>query len=437
MKRLYSILLLSVVAGIMLTGSTLTVAAEGNGKGNDDGKGNPNQGLPACENSQGKAPQKNPHCTADDDGDAVPNWQDVCPTEAGDGEDGCPIPINLGSDIAIPGFFSNLVSVLLNNGDGTFGTATNYPVGGNNPDFAAVGDFNNDGNTDISVSVNGWGTNNKIAILLGNGDGTFGTASLFSTGTGPSSQAISDYNNDGNLDIAVQGAPGNVGWMRVHLGNGLGGFANGGTEISPPTPNQSKWVTGGDFDGDGNSDLATANVATMVTYQSNGDGTFATPTVYPLGHCDARAITNGDIDGDGDLDIVTANVCGSISTFLNNGDGTFATAILSSHNGYWVYNVAIADFDNDGNADVLGSGQGGTILYKGNGDGTFTTTVISPVGGRVVPGDFNEDGNADFAANEGPNFVSVTLGNGDGTFGAASLYPVANNPATLAVGNFN
>ena len=86
MNKVLMFALIAGFAGIMVAGASIPAIADGQGKGNDDGKGNPDQGLAGCENSQGKAAQNNPHCTADDDGDGVPNWQDACPTESGTGD---------------------------------------------------------------------------------------------------------------------------------------------------------------------------------------------------------------------------------------------------------------------------------------------------------------------------------------------------------------
>lgn len=72
-----------LVSGIMTFGMYSTDAfADGQGKGNDEGKGNPNHGQAACENSNGKASEKNPHCKGngiDTDGDGIPDSRDLCP----------------------------------------------------------------------------------------------------------------------------------------------------------------------------------------------------------------------------------------------------------------------------------------------------------------------------------------------------------------------
>src|SRR5205085_1315378 len=94
---------------------------------------------------------------------------------------------------------SNDVSVLLGNADGTFGSALKYEVG-TGPISIAVGDFNGDGKLDLAVANH---FSDDISLLLGNGDGTFRPAMSFATGGGPFSVAVGDFNGDGISDLAV------------------------------------------------------------------------------------------------------------------------------------------------------------------------------------------------------------------------------------------
>lgn len=83
------------------------------------------------------------------------------------------------------------IYVLLGNGDGTFGTTTNFPVEGDRPFSIAVGDFNGDGESDLAVTNQG---TNNISILLGEGDGTFDTSTNFQVGESPHYIAIGNFN---------------------------------------------------------------------------------------------------------------------------------------------------------------------------------------------------------------------------------------------------
>jgi FG-GAP-like repeat/Bacterial Ig-like domain (group 3)/FG-GAP repeat len=104
------------------------------------------------------------------------------------------------------------VSVLLGNGDGTFQTAVEYGSGGYQASFAAVQDVNGDGKPDLVVanlcqSVNSKGIcagTGEVSVLVGNGDGTFQTPVLYSTGgTQADSVVIGDVNRDGRPDLVA------------------------------------------------------------------------------------------------------------------------------------------------------------------------------------------------------------------------------------------
>src|ERR1039457_6315780 len=124
-------------------------------------------------------------------------------------------------DLAVPSS-GGTVPILLGNGDGTFQPAVNYPAG-YAPASVAVGDFNGDGKLDLAVANFGIpccsGPRGSVAILLGNGDGTFQPPSHYAAGSNPLSIATADFNNDGKLDLAVST---DYSGVQVLLGNGDG-----------------------------------------------------------------------------------------------------------------------------------------------------------------------------------------------------------------------
>jgi len=162
------------------------------------------------------------------------------------------------------------VGVLLGNGDGTFQAVVNYNSGGLFANSVVIGDVNGDGKLDLVV-VNG-STSSTVAagnvgVLLGNGDGTFQTAVPYNRGGyGAGSVALSDVNGDGKPDLVVANCSTSVktcggadGDVAVLLGNGNGtfktavSFGSGGT-----TP---FGVAVGDVNGDGKPDIVAANCA--------------------------------------------------------------------------------------------------------------------------------------------------------------------------------
>jgi hypothetical protein len=204
---------------------------------------------------------------------------------------------------------------------------------------------------------------------------------------------------------------------------------------------QSEYATGntpaavavGDFNGDGNVDMAIVNQAqnTVSVLLGNGDGTFAAHVDYATGNMPV-AVAAGDFNGDGKLDLAVVNKLGnSVSILLGNGDGTFKPHADSAA-GSTPVAVAAGDFNGDGKLDlavVNNTSPGAVSVLLGNGDGTFKLGTNSPVPPSyatgnapvaVAVGDFNRDGIPDLAvANHADNTVSVLLGNGDGTFAAA------------------
>src|SRR5437016_2438480 len=82
-------------------------------------------------------------------------------------------------------------------GDGNSSATKNLGVG-NCPCSEAVGDFNGDGNQDLAVA-----NFNGVSILLGDGTGSFSAATNFGAASRPSSVAVGDFNGDGKQDLAV------------------------------------------------------------------------------------------------------------------------------------------------------------------------------------------------------------------------------------------
>ena len=253
--------------------------------------------------------------------------------------------------------------MLLGNVGGSFQAAVNYPAGGS-ATGAAVGDFNGDGKADLAVGVSAGFGNGSLAILLGNGDGTFQAPVLWSvTGASPVSVAVADLNGDGKADIVTANFGNNeiqdYGSLSVLLGNGDGTFQPAVKYTVGSGPSS---IVVGDFNWDGKADLAVASV----------------------GLAPPRELANG-----------------SVSVLLGNGNGTFQAAVTYD-NGFLappVYGITAADFNGDGVLDLAIASSGNVGIHIGNGDGTFqaVATYPSPSPVSLVAGDFNGDGETDLA----------------------------------------
>ena len=95
--------------------------------------------------------------------------------------------------------FSDIVSVLLNDGDGSFAAQSVYAVG-DAPYSVFSADLDGDGDMDLAAA--NYGSDN-VSVLLNNGDGTFAPQSVYGAGDGPHSVLSVDLDGDGDLDLAV------------------------------------------------------------------------------------------------------------------------------------------------------------------------------------------------------------------------------------------
>jgi FG-GAP-like repeat len=333
------------------------------------------------------------------------------------------------------------IGILLGNGDGTFQPAVTYNSGGDDATYVTVADVNQDGKLDLvvanlcvnSLNCSSSGENGGVAILLGNGDGTFQPAvSYSSTGLYTFGVAVADLNGDGKPDLALANdwiADGNAfGSVSVLLSNGSGSYEPGAT-YAAGVGIDTHAVVVADVNGDGKPDLVLCNAyldqstASVAVLLGNGDGTFQPAVNYDSGGETALSIAAADVNGDGNLDIVVANSCasndancgygeGAVAVLLGNGDGTFQPEVSYSTGGYEATSIAIVDVNRDGKLDLVvanecgasfcnGESAGVVGVLWGNGDGTFQNAVPYGAGGdeafSVAVADFNGDGLPDLA----------------------------------------
>ena len=340
------------------------------------------------------------------------------------------------------------ISVLLNTGQGKFEHSNAFHAT-KHSNFVSAGDLNGDGLPDLIVTDSGSLTY-PMAVLLNKGHGTFGAPAIIDLPDTPGSPvALGDFNGDGKLDFAanVANSFGFTG-VAVALGNGDGAFQPLKTYA---TPLNADVVIAGDFNREGNLDLAVATYAKGVAQLSvllgSGDGTFQTAVNSPL-PAQARTMVAGDFNGDGILDVASVSSYGEVSISLGNGDGTFHPA-KTFQLGVDVSSMTAADLKGDGILDLAIVSQPGTLsgarvlVTLGNGDGTFQAPASWFAGWsafQVVAGDFNRDGKMDLAisnsallsSNPSDADIGILLGNGDGTFQPVQLFGMAGQPRGLA-----
>ncbi len=268
-------------------------------------------------------------------------------------------------------------------------------------------DVNGDGNPEVATANR---DEASFTILAGN---RLGGLSWYSTqplpGTTPVAVAIADLDGADNADLAIVdgGSPGSVRIMRG--GTALNSWSAGPSVAVGAFPSA---IAVGDFDGDDDVDLATANTGddTVSVALGDGSGGFGAATSSFVGSQPAELLAR-DLDGDGALDLAVLNRAGNnVAVLLGAGDGSFAAPVAHPV-GPLPEGLAAADFDGDGVTDLatIRGGVAVTIL-RGDGDGGFAPFAGSPfaIAGHptsIGAGDFDGDDLADLVTVDGPGEV--------------------------------
>jgi len=297
-----------------------------------------------------------------------------------------------------------------------------------------VADFNNDGIMDLADS----NAADRISILLGDGLGNFNFSHMatwdYWPAFGLNNATYGDFNGDGNLDLAYQAyfGPNNPTGLAVSLANGDGTFHQAWLRDDSALIG----ALAGDFNRDGKLDLIAGDAAPYTkVFLGNGDGTFDLFKTYNFGGILRQA---GDFNGDGILDLVFVPdaLPTGVYVTLGNGDGTFKTPrkVASFDGKICVFSptVLVNDFNGDGNLDIAYCAGTEIGVLLGNGDGTFQRAKYYYVDSKTefsfTAGDFNSDGKTDLLVSDHSAFVSnptsILLGNGDGTFQPKQFVPL-------------
>lgn len=315
------------------------------------------------------------------------------------------------------------------------------------PHSIAFGDFDNDQRIDLVVANSGA---NTIGIFLAQINQTFAEQKIYDTGSGsfPYSVAVSDFNRDNNLDIALANYGRNsIGILR---GNGDGTFQSQ-IEFSL-TNSRPLFIHVGEFNNDHRMDIVVANYGTnsIGVLLGSGDGNFTSQKSYFIAFDSTPwALTVADFNQDRYLDVAVVNYgTDNIVILLGNGRGSFINrqtyTTLSKSN---PTSIVVADFNRDSHFDlaVANNGTGCIGIFYGYGNGTFQSQMTLSTGEKSSPqyltiGDFDNDNTTDLvildAAN---NQLHILPGYGNGTFGEMSTYDGApqSQPFSLVVSDFN
>lgn len=307
------------------------------------------------------------------------------------------------------------------------------------PVWTELMDLNGDGNLDLVTSV--FGTD-SVNVQIGNGQGTFGEATsiLIAAGFGPAEVHAVSLRGNGTLDLIVGSF--NTNQIAVLLGNGNGtfqppAFYTVGTAINTPTS-----LTTGDFNFDGNLDVAVANTGdnTVSILLGNGSGSL-TPLGAPIsvGH-DPEAIRAGDFNGDGYSDLAVANYRdGTVTILLNNKNETFSSSNITVGSGPQA--LAITGSGTNLLLAVANFSSNNVSVLQSNNNGTFAPAHLVNVGrgpDEINFSDVNGDAIPDLVvANYTDGTLSVATGSAGGSYTVLGPFGVGNNPYSAAVGDLN
>jgi len=335
-----------------------------------------------------------------------------------------------------------------NSGAGLFPTVTTLSDPTTSSDVE-VGDIDGDGRPDLVM--NGW---DDVAVLLYRGGVSFGSVKRYETAETGTALALSDFDLDGDLDIAQASRGGRGVYLRDNLGGGL--FQNNHT--FPDLRGYQLCVA--DFDQDGDPDLASTSSERAYAAFYNGDGTFAPQQTLsePVNSWGVRGANAGRIDGDAYPDLVVTlhdwyRILG-FTTFQSQGDGTFGPSQEWGITSCGPGESTIADLNGDGFGDVVvANGAGGcpsspelfrslSISLNQGGAGFGAAFLIDAGGGgplAVAAEDVDLDGDLDLLTPlSGDDALSVLLNDGTGTsYAGPFLYPTGAVPSNLTVADLN
>jgi len=248
-----------------------------------------------------------------------------------------------------------------------------------------------DGDGDLDLLLTGQDTfRNRRTVFYSTGQNSTGFS--FTPGTSSpdslsnSSAAWGDYDGDGDLDLVLMGQSDDIldrvqqSYTRVYVNDGQGGFASGTQEIIGLNNGEVEW---GDYDGDGDLDLAATGISTEASRELRvyrNDAGQLIDAELGLAGLESSDLAWGDYDGDGDLDLAAGGIgdAGPVtSIYENKGSGQLTALSDVDLPGIQVGDLAWGDYDNDRDLDLVVAGNDGQTSLLQVFENTIGRTDIS------------------------------------------------------------
>lgn len=342
-----------------------------------------------------------------------------------------------------------VLTLRLGNLNGLFDSPIPFVTPGYMPKLLSITDINQDGRADLSLSLNILsGTNTTtvaLGVLLGNGDGSFGTLQITQTGRILTSVQYADVDGDGQRDLLYLGTGGKCFSAR---GLGDGRFASF-SQMATGVPFIE--LIAADFDGDQAAELAATCSSVNACGTTTGVGVISRSAAGALDQLrflstglndppDPATLGAADLDQDGKNDLI---MLGSplASTWLGLGDGAFLRprlSIIPVACSYF-HCMVLADLNRDSFPDLVSAVSSQARVAIGSGDGYFGSPASYPTGTgakTVAVLDLDRDGNLDLVTANRLSFsLGVLLGHGDGTFEPAQYVSLTLSPDYVDTGD--
>ncbi len=280
-----------------------------------------------------------------------------------------------GPDVATADFRAQSVSIVKNDGTGSFGAPESYPVGElpSLVDGIVVADFDGRNGPDLAVNQSSFdlAAANGVSVLINKGNGTFAPGVFYPNNLlGAHAIATADLDGINGPDLVLANRDARS--VSIYLNRGDGTLALSSSFASAGAPID---VAIAELDGASGPDLVLMKFFDTVELRFNkGDGTFGRGLSYVVNRGRGPAV--GDFDLDGDLDLVGSGLEAGTATLMPNEGAGRLGSFVSIFVGHGTEAVVAADLDGQGGLDLVFSDNDAAV--------DAVTVVLNEITARPV-----------------------------------------------------